>query len=269
MFTSEMLALLAAPTASDDKYSRGVVSFFTGSAEYPGAAILGVTAAIRTGVGMVRYEGPAEVSRLVIEVRPEVVCGPGRAQSRVLGSGVPLVGAQAEAIGAFVQADELLVIDAGALSLIDFAALKPATAVLTPHAGEMARLLERLGITIEFDYEAAQRVAAALNQFVLLKGNITFVAAPWGEVVTIGPNPPALATAGTGDVLAGILGAVLAHNHDQIVADENLFLTAIELAVLLHSAAAELAAKDGPVAALDVAEAVRLVVRDLQGGDLA
>lgn len=265
MFTSEMRALLAAPTAADDKYSRGVVGFRTGSIEYPGAAILGVTAAVRTGIGMVRYEGPVEVSRLVLEVRPEVVCGPGRAQALVLGSGVAESGSQADAICEFEQADELLVIDAGALSLIDFTKLTPSTSVLTPHAGEMARLLDRLGISIEFDYEAAQRVAVAINQFVLLKGSVTFVAAPWGEVVSIGPNPPALATAGTGDVLAGILGAILALNHDALVADPGLLLLAIELAVLLHSAAAELAAKDGPVAALDVADAVRAIVRDIRG----
>jgi hydroxyethylthiazole kinase-like uncharacterized protein yjeF len=263
MFTPEMLALLQPPTAQDDKYSRGVVGFRTGSVEYPGAAILGVTAAMRTGVGMIRYWGPSEVSNLLLEVRPEVVCGEGKVQAAVLGSGVPTDGSQADAIRAYEQGDELLVLDAGALALIDFGALAPATAVLTPHAGEMARLLDRLGISIEFDYEAAQRVALALGQFVLLKGSTTFIASPFGQVVSVGPNPAALATAGTGDVLAGILGALFAHNRAAL-ADDEAMMTAIELGVLLHSAAADLASQDGPVAALDVAEAVRTVVRDAQ-----
>ena len=101
MFTPEMLALLKPPTAQDDKYSRGVVGFRTGSVEYPGAAILGVTAAMRTGVGMIRYWGPSEVSNLLLEVRPEVVCGEGKVQAAVLGSGVPADGAQADAIRAY------------------------------------------------------------------------------------------------------------------------------------------------------------------------
>jgi len=264
MFSSEMRALLAAPDASDDKYSNGVVGFRTGSDEYPGAAILGVTAAMRTGIGMVRYWGPESVERLVLEVRPEVVCGAGRVQAAVLGSGVPLEGSQSKALADFEQADELLVVDAGALQLIDFGKLVAATSVLTPHAGEMARLLDVLGISVELDYEAAQRVAQALRQYVILKGNTTFVASPFGTVAAIGPNPAALATAGTGDVLAGILGALLAHNYDAVHGDDEAMMTALELSILLHSAAADLAAKDGPVAALDVAEAVRTVVRDLR-----
>jgi NAD(P)H-hydrate repair Nnr-like enzyme with NAD(P)H-hydrate dehydratase domain len=71
----QLLSLLREPTAADNKYSRGVVGFVTGSLEYPGAAILGVTAAMRCGIGMVRYLGPQRVGHLLLEVRPEAVLG--------------------------------------------------------------------------------------------------------------------------------------------------------------------------------------------------
>src|SRR3954470_13754689 len=76
------------PEASDDKYSRGVLGVLTGSAQYPGAAVLGVEAAARTGAGMVRYLGDAEAARLVLQRRPEIVTAPGRVQAWLIGSGM-------------------------------------------------------------------------------------------------------------------------------------------------------------------------------------
>src|SRR5918993_3549276 len=78
---------LRKPTASDDKYSRGVVGLRTGSEAYPGAAVLGVEAAARTGVGMIRYLGPPAPSSLVLQRRPETVTADGRVQAWVIGSG--------------------------------------------------------------------------------------------------------------------------------------------------------------------------------------
>ena len=262
--------VLRRPTAEDDKYSRGVVGFVTGSVEYPGAAILGVTAAIRTGVGMARYLGPESVGKMLLEVRPEVVLRPGRAQAWVVGSGIAAddKGEQAKRVLGVLEDAQYAVIDAGALDIVDFDSLK-ATAILTPHAGELERLLGRLGspLTRQFieanQAEAATLAASLTGQTILLKGNITTIAAPGEPVIQSPPANPALATAGSGDVLAGILGALLAANSAELTSGR-LPLDEIALAgALLHARAANLAAMDGPVAAVDVAEAVRKVVGDI------
>lgn len=256
------LRLLRVPSPSDDKYSRGVVGFVTGSETYPGAALLGVTGAMRTGIGLIRYLGPKSVERLILETRPEVVCGSGRADAWVLGSGVdPNDPVRVSELGAAFSFDGLKVLDALAIQVAEYSVLSPETAILTPHAGELARLLDRFGKHFDLDYEAVQAAAAITNQLVILKGNTTLIAEPSGSVIAIGPNPTALATAGTGDVLAGILGALLATN----VGDPNLDLVDVAvLGVSIHAEAADRAARSGPVAALDVAEAVRVVVHDWQ-----
>ncbi len=257
--------LLRHPQSDDNKYKRGVLGFVTGSDAYPGAALLGIDAAVRTGIGMVRYLGPDSVNRLVLESRPETVCKPGEADAWVLGSGIEK--SDSSRADAVIEASLLpgfKVIDAGALEIVDFTRLNAQSAILTPHAGELARLIDRFGRHFDLDYEAVQAAAALTRQVVILKGNISLVAHPSGEVTAVGPNSSSLATAGTGDVLAGIIGALLAVNtHDPAL---DLFEVAT-LAVSIHSEAAERASKDGPVAALDVAEAVRSVVRDWQIGE--
>jgi NAD(P)H-hydrate repair Nnr-like enzyme with NAD(P)H-hydrate dehydratase domain len=140
---------------------------------------------------------------------------------------------------------------------------------LTPHAGELERLLARLGSpmtrpVIEANPEEAALLAATVTgQTVLLKGNVTTIASPDKTVLQTPPANPALATAGSGDVLAGILGALVAANASGLTSG-HLTLGEIALAgALLHAQAADLAAMDGPVVALDVAEAVRKVVGDI------
>ncbi|MDQ2670862.1 MAG: NAD(P)H-hydrate dehydratase, partial [Gemmatimonadota bacterium] len=82
-----MSEAIRAPRVGDDKYTRGVVGMRTGSDAYPGAAVLGVEAAWRTGIGMVRYVGPDRAALLVLQRRPETVLGEGRVQAWVIGSG--------------------------------------------------------------------------------------------------------------------------------------------------------------------------------------
>ena len=260
--------LLRRPNAEDDKYSRGVVGFVTGSDKFPGAAILGVSAAVRAGIGMVRYLGPDSVTQLLLEVRPEVVIQPGRAQAWVVGSGVPEEkgSEQALRIGRIAGQPGLLVVDAGALALIDYSSAL-ATCVLTPHAGEMAALLTRLGQNwsreqVEHKPQEACELAAKLTgQVVLLKGSQSVVS-DGVRSITTQPAPADLATAGTGDVLAGIIGALLAANAEQIISEKIDLINVCLFAIQLHSRAAEIASHDGPVAALDVAEAVRLAVSE-------
>jgi hydroxyethylthiazole kinase-like uncharacterized protein yjeF len=256
------LHLLRHPKSDDNKFKRGVLGFVTGSDAYPGAALLGIDAAVRTGIGMVRYLGPDSVNRLVLETRPETVCKFGEADAWVLGSGVDKSdGSRAAAVLEASILPALKVIDAGALEVIDYAKLNAYSAILTPHAGELARLLDRFGRHFDLDYEAVQAAAALTRQVVILKGNTSLVAHPSGEVTAVGPNSVSLATAGTGDVLAGIIGALLAVNaHDP----ELDLVDVATLGIAIHSEAADRASKDGPVAALDVAEAVRSVIRDWQ-----
>ena len=273
MDANELGLLLPVPTASDDKYTRGTVGFVTGSDEYPGAALLGISGAQATSPGFVRYVGPRRVAELVLLSHPEVVVAetPGApAQAWVVGSGVPASAqAQLTNVKTVLAKAQVAVIDAGALDLVgatEFAA--DANHILVPHQGELCRLLNRLNpIRVwhpeqlddpEFAAEAATVAADLAGQTVLLKGSSTLVVAPNGEHVRIGPNSPWLATAGTGDVLAGLLGGIAAQNPE--VAAVN-WLDIARLAVELHSAAADIAAEAGAVTASAVAAAVPVAIK--------
>lgn len=264
MIRPELARYLRAPSASDDKYSRGVVGFITGSQQYPGAALLGVTAAMRTGIGMVRYLGPRSVGELLLQTRPEAVLSDGQAQAWVFGSGIPTDVPGTQFMQDHFEAAELSVVDAGAIELLDLEARTGET-VLTPHAGELARLLNAPKDNIlEEPLRNCQLAAAVTDCVVLLKGNTSYISSPNGKHRELSNLSSALSTAGTGDVLAGILGALLAANHDVALQHHENFVDIIELAVLVHSDAANLASQNGPVVALDVADAVRQVIASVQ-----
>ncbi len=196
---------LPRPTVASDKYSRGVLGVVAGSVEYPGAGALVCTAALATGVGMIRYLG--EASENVIGDHPEVVRVAGRVQAWVVGPGLVDVAAEG-AIAAALASDQPLVIDAGALALLPKG--RPQT-LITPHAGELASLLgiDRVDVesrSLHFARLAASKYAVT----VLLKGSTTIVATPDGRISVNPTGTPKLATAGSGDVLAGVIGALSA-----------------------------------------------------------
>jgi len=262
---------IAVPGRADDKYSRGVLGIRTGSDEYPGAAVLGVEAAMRTGVGMVRYVGPARASALVLQRRPEVVTVPGRVQAWLLGSGMSAAsrGAEVEASLERALAEGLpTVCDAGAL---DLAGRATGPLVITPHFRELAGLLGPAGMPVSASEIAAEpgewaiRAAEALGVTILLKGAVTHVASPSGTRLTVSSAPAWLATAGSGDVLGGILGSLLATHAAQIGADSEALAPLAATAALVQSLAARRASAGGPIAALDVAEAVPVAVAELLG----
>jgi len=273
--TRNAAPFIAIPSPADTKYSRGVLGVATGSPAYPGAAVLSVEAAMRTGVGMVRFLGPGQARKLVLARRPEVVTVAGRVQAWLVGSGMdPLLRSHAESVrlqGALRSA-EPLVIDAGALDLV---ALATGPVVITPHARELAvMLLERLGETdlerlvreISANPSAwAQKAADDLDVTVLLKGHTTHVATPGDDrgarfhARVVSPTTW-LATAGTGDVLAGILGALVATHSEQVLAEPEFLGPLAATAALLHGSAADHASEGGPVVALDVARAVSFAV---------
>jgi len=196
---------LPRPTVASDKYSRGVLGVVAGSAEYPGAGALVCTAALSTGVGMIRYLG--EASESVIGDHPEVVRVAGRVQAWVVGPG--LVGAAAEgAVAIALASDQPLVLDAGALALLPKG--RPQT-LITPHAGELASLLGIDRADVESrSLHFARLAASTYDVTVLLKGSTTIVAAPDGRISVNPTGTPKLATAGSGDVLAGAIGALAA-----------------------------------------------------------
>ena len=139
--------VLRRPTDADDKYSRGVLGIRTGSDAYPGAAVLGVEAAWRTGVGMVRYLGPQVPTSLVLQRRPETVTVDGRVQAWLIGSGTDAADrsdAETGALRGILSSSLPVVVDAGALDLTPQAT---APLIVTPHGREHARLRAVLGLT--------------------------------------------------------------------------------------------------------------------------
>lgn len=256
------------PTSTDDKYSRGVVGLRTGSTAYPGAAVLGVEGAWRAGAGMVRWVGPAEVGALVLARRPETVVADGRVGAWVIGSGMDAEArtrALTSSLKGLLAGEVAVVVDAGAL---DLAVGASAPVVVTPHAGEFARLREALGLPVaELDdpgarADAVVATADALGHVVLLKGADTLVARPGARAIVVRAATPWLATAGAGDVLAGVLGALIAARPDGDLAE------IAATAAWLHGTAARFAAGvlpapagvGRPIVALDVAEALPAAV---------
>ncbi len=266
---AETASWIRVPEAGDDKYSRGVLGMLTGSAEYPGAAVLGVEGAARTGLGMIRYLGDGRAADFVLHRRPEIVTGAGRVQAWLAGSGMDSATRSrglAEQLAAALAEALPTVLDAGALDLVDRAA---GPVVITPHFGELARLLSARGDAVEKSDIAelpAQWARAAADQLgvvVLLKGSTTYVAAPRGEGIRVAAGPAWVATAGAGDVLGGVLGALLASHSERVLAEPALLVEVAAAAAHLHGRAGELASRGGPIVALDLAEALPAAIREL------
>ncbi|MET7731087.1 NAD(P)H-hydrate dehydratase [Streptomyces sp. NPDC005402] len=257
---ADVRRLLPVPTGESDKYRRGVVGIAAGSARYPGAAVLAVYGALRGGAGAVRYVGPA--ADAVIARFPETLVsdrGPkqaGRVQAWVVGPGA---GEDASAVGEVLASDVPVLIDADGLRLADRDAVRARTAptLMTPHAGEAAALLgvpreEVEGARLASARELAERYDAT----VLLKGSTTLVSDAGGGAVRVNPTGTAwLATAGSGDVLSGLAGSLLASGLSA--------LDAGSVGAYLHGLAGRFAAGGAPVGAHDVAEAVPAAWRDV------
>ncbi|MFI9625339.1 NAD(P)H-hydrate dehydratase [Streptomyces sp. NPDC052042] len=262
---ADLAALLPVPAGESDKYRRGVVGVVAGSARYPGAAVLAVSGALRGGAGAVRYVGPG--GGAVIARHPETLvhAGPpskaGQVQAWVVGPGLGDGAEAAEAVRDVLAADVPVLVDADGLRLLDPEAVRARTAptVLTPHAGEAAALLGVPREEVEAGRLAAVRELAARHRAtVLLKGSTTLVATADRDVpVRVNPTGTSwLATAGSGDVLSGLTGSLLAAG----LAPRD----AASAGAYLHGLAARFAADGSPVAAQDVAEAIPAAWRDVR-----
>lgn len=248
---ADVAALVPRPAPDVHKYTRGVVGLRVGSATYPGAALLAVAGANTGLAGMVRYVGTA--SEWVKRQHPEVV-GDGQAQAWVVGSGSA---DGANSALAFARASGVpLVIDADSLRPLSGPLGVPA--ILTPHAGELATLIREDRADIEArPLHYARLAAQRFHAVVLLKGRRTTIASPDPDtpvrVNTTGTSW--LATAGSGDVLGGLIGSLLATGLAPI--------DAASAGAWLHGAAATLASAGGPVTASGVAAAIPAVIRSL------
>lgn len=242
---------LLKPEADSHKYSRGVVRIIAGSQRFPGAGLLCVAGASHSGVGMIRLNAPERVENLVLAAHPQIVPdGPaltGACDALVLGPGLDAQKADWEALAQLLE-NTPAVIDASALepvcALIKEGKLRlRAHHILTPHEGELARCLNLFAGTdtdktageiarkladkadkllgkfaaetspaLQRRIQGAQQLAALTGACVLAKGNRTVVVDAEAQVYLLPAATPWLATAGSGDVLAGLMGGLLALN---------------------------------------------------------
>jgi hydroxyethylthiazole kinase-like uncharacterized protein yjeF len=267
------------PGARDDKYSHGALGVFTGSAAYPGAAVLSVEAAARTGLGLIRYFGPVEPTRLVLERRPEVVTVVGRVDAYLIGSGVDpaelaLDGSRNEAIMDALVSGLPVVLDAGALG---FVTRSTGPTIITPHQRELARLLSEHSETVSAEEVIsepgrwAEHAAEKFGVTVILKGAHTHICraasgAHEGFHARIESPTTWMATAGTGDVLAGITAALVATHAQALDENPRVLAHLAATAAFVHAEAGYAASRGGPIVALDVAEAAPGVIAALIAG---
>jgi ADP-dependent NAD(P)H-hydrate dehydratase / NAD(P)H-hydrate epimerase len=269
---ADVAAILPRPAAESDKYRRGVLGLVAGSDQYTGAAVLSCGGAIHGGAGMVRFVSAAVAVDVVRQHWPEAVLttydpdrpgvaieAAGRVQAWAIGPGIG-TGPHAEVLLAAVLATDVpVLIDADGLTVLAAhrdLLRRPAPVLITPHAGELARLLSADRADIEARRLHYVRAAAAeLGVTVLLKGSTTVIADPDGSqpVLVNSTGTSWLATAGSGDVLSGLAGSLLAQGADTV--------HAAAAAAYLHGMAGRLAARDAPIGASDLISAIPAAIR--------
>ncbi len=246
------------PSELDHKYSRGTLGVITGSAKYPGAAVLTTSAAFATGLGALRFHSNSGLAHLVLHQTPEALVQPGPVTAWIAGSGID--GKKYSDITTWLRHRwfELLkrqsvptLLDAGALYLAG--SLEQPT-LITPHAGELSKLLSQRGIVASSEQiesnprHWAQLASQSLAVTVLLKGSTTVVAQD-EYIIELPKSTPWLATAGSGDVLAGIIGALIATNYIEILNDPKRLAEVAATGALIHNQAALRASGGGPISA--------------------
>jgi len=268
----DIAALLPRPGPESDKYRRGVVGVLAGSDRFAGAAVLAAGGAVRGGAGMVRVVTGTVPAAAVRQAWPEAVLtvypqddpdwdltgDVGRVQAWVAGPGMGTDPAAAARLAAVLATDLPALVDADGLTILSqHQDLLPrrAPTLITPHAGELGRLLGADPAAVEARrLEHARLAAERLGLTVLLKGSTTVIASPGEPTVLVNPTGTSwLATAGTGDVLSGLAGALLAQGLEPA--------WAAAAAAYLHGLAARLAAAGAPIGAHDVVTALPAAIR--------
>ncbi len=258
IFAADVRPFLRRLPKTAHKGTMGRIAVVGGSRRYPGAPVLAGRGAIRAGGGLVTLATPASIgpllrlplNSLILEPLDDDGTGCHRADAPgldafaaaqdvlVVGPGLSREPAALDTAVQLLRSDRPMVLDAdGLLAVGRQPDLFPrqATTVLTPHPGEMRRLLTALDLDDLADADRlvqAGAVAQQLGAIVVLKGAATVIAAPDGTITVNGSGCPGLATGGSGDVLSGIIGAFLVHGEP---------LAAVQAAVFLHGLAGELA----------------------------
>ena len=260
------------PSDLDHKYSRGVLGVITGSAQYPGAAVLTTAAASATGIGMIRFHSSSGLAHLVLHSTPSVVVQPGKVTAWLIGSGIEAK--KYSDITTWLRhrwfklatlQSVPTVLDAGALHLAG--SLEQPT-VITPHSGELSKLLTARGVVVSAEAiegnpkKWVQEAADTLGVTVVLKGANTYVAND-SVLIQLPTATPWLATAGTGDVLAGIIGALVATNTVEILNDYNHLAAVAATGAFIHARAAETASNGGPINAEAIINSIPKVISQL------
>ena len=280
----DIAALLPRPGPESDKYRRGVVGLLVGSDRFAGAAVLATGGAVRGGAGMVRVVTGAVAAAAVRQVWPEAVLTvhpdaagwdligtAGRVQAWVAGPGMGTGPDAAARLAAVLGTDLPVLVDADGLTILSQEpGLLPRTAptLITPHAGELARLLGTDAASVEARRaEHARRAADRLGVTVLLKGSTTVIAPPSDGPLLVSPTGTSwLATAGTGDVLSGLAGALLAQGLEPAqaaLAGAYLHGLAARLAAAPHGPDGCRAPGEAPIGASDVVRALPAAFRSL------
>jgi hydroxyethylthiazole kinase-like uncharacterized protein yjeF len=254
--TRDAAKCIIIPSDLDHKYSRGVLGVITGSAQYPGAAVLTTAAASATGVGMIRFHSSSGLAHLVLHSTPSAVVQPGKVAAWLVGSGINPKKYSDVTTWLRHRWFKLIrlqsvptVLDAGALHLAG--SLEQPT-LITPHSGELAALLSARGVTVSAEAiegdpkKWVQNAADTLGVTVLLKGSTTYVAND-EVLIQLPVATPWLATAGSGDVLAGILGALVATNAIEILNDYNQLAYVAASAAFIQNQAAVRASDGAPI----------------------
>jgi len=260
------------PSDLDHKYSRGVLGVITGSARFPGAAVLTTSAASATGLGMIRFHSSSGLAHLVLHSTPSVVVQPGKVTAWLVGSGIEAkkysditTWLRHRWFKLTTMQSVPTVLDAGALHLAG--SLEQPT-LITPHSGELSKLMIARGVqvtpeAIEGDPKKwVQSAADTLGVTVLLKGSTTYVAND-SFLIQLPVATPWLATAGTGDVLAGIIGALVATNTVEILNDYNHLAFVAATGALIHARAADAASNGGPINAEAIVGHIPRVITQL------
>jgi len=270
--SADVALLLPRPSAESDKYRRGVLGLLAGSEQYTGAAVLAAGGAIRAGAGMVRLVSAAPAVVVVRQHWPEAVLTTydparpaeaiktaGRVQAWAAGPGIGTDATARDLLAEVLASDVPVLVDADGLSVVaaerELLARRAPT-LITPHAGELARLLRADRADIEAHRLHYVRAAAAeLGVTVLLKGSTTLIARPDAglPVLVNATGSSWLATAGSGDVLSGLTGGLLAQGVEPAYA--------AAAAAYLHGIAARLASRDAPIGAGDLITALPAAIR--------
>ena len=270
--TKDAKKCIIVPSELDHKYSRGTLGIITGSAKFPGAAVLSTRAASATGLGVIRFHSNSGLAHLVLHQSPEALVQPGPVTAWLAGSGIDSKKYSDYTTWLRHRWFTLLnrqsvptVLDAGALHLAG--SLEQPT-LITPHAGELSQLLAMRGVIASAEIiesnplHWAQAASELLAVTVLLKGSRTVVAQD-DYLIELPVATPWLATAGSGDVLAGIIGALCATNYIEILNDISRLADLAATAALIHNKAALLASNGGPINAPAIIDAIPAAVASI------